>query len=358
MQALSELFDRTILVIPVNKSPAPPGTNPLVGYNLAVRPLGQPLGLDWRRKLSLLSWTPFNLPRMWQAIRQGDAVHAPIGGDVGTIGILVALAQSKPLFVRYCGLWGDYNTVAQRFWHWLLVKIAGGRNVVLATGGGDTPPSTENPRIEWIFSTSMRRAEIGVVHRKRPWQAGQPLKLITVGRQEAGKNTEQVIRALVPVRRFYQQTTLDIVGDGSCLPRLRQVAADLNLNDSITFHGKLDHEGVLFVLRQADLFCFPTDSEGFPKAVHEALACGLPVITTPVSVLPQLVSDRNGVLIDDIEPETIARAILSFIADEQRFAEMSANARQTSLQYTLEKWRDAIGERLKASWGPLRQETV
>ncbi len=283
-------------------------------------------------------------------------MHAVIGGDVGTIGIFVALAQRRPLFVRYCGIWGEYRTLAQRFWHWLLIKIAGGRNVVLATGGDNTRPSSKNPSIQWIFSTSMRHAEITTLSPKQPWQWGQRLKLITVGRLEAGKHTENVIRALLTVRRRYPKTTLDIVGDGSRLTALRRLAADLELANAINFHGRLDHYGVLGALSQADLFCFPTDSEGFPKAVHEALACGLPVITTRVSVLPHLISDRNGVLLDDIRPYTIAQAILRVIADERRFAEMSATARQTSLEYTLERWRDVIAERLRASWGSLQSD--
>ncbi len=356
IQALSELFDRTTLVVPVHKRPVPSGTNPLVGHKLSIVPLDQPVGVHWRRKLFLLAWMPFNLPRVWRAIRRGDAVHALIGGDVGTIGIVMALVLRRPLLVRYCGIWGECHTLAQRFWHWLLIKIAGGRNVVLATGDNDHPPSAQNPAIEWIFSTSMRRTEIESLPRRRPWQPGQPLKLITVGRQESGKNTESIIRALVPLRRRYPNTTLDIVGDGSFLPALRRLTADLSLNNAITFHGRVSHDSVLTALNQADIFCLPTDSEGFPKAVHEAMACGLPAVTTPVSVLSQLVNDRNGILIHNIQPDTIAEAILRLIANERRFAEMSKNVRQISAEYTLERWRDRIGEKLRASWGSLQSD--
>jgi glycosyltransferase involved in cell wall biosynthesis len=358
MQALSELFDRTTLVVPVYKCFAPAGTNPLVGHNLAVKSLDYPPGGGWRRKLTLLLWTPSNLPRIWREISRADAVHAPIGGDIGTIGILVALILRRPLFVRYCGVWGRCTTVAQHFWHWLLVRIAGGRNVVLATGGSPTAPSARNPAIEWVFSTSLRREELENLPFRHPWRVGEPLKLITVGRQEASKNTERIIRALVLIRHKYRHTTLDIVGDGSCLPALRQVATDLKLDEAVTFHGKLDHDGVLSALGRAHLFCFPTDSEGFPKAVHEALACGLPVITTKVSALPELVGNRSGILLNDAQPETIAQAVLRIVINRETLRQMSVSARQTSSKYTLERWRDFIGERLTASWGLLRQDGI
>ena len=358
MEALSELFDQTTLAVPVQSNSAPSGTNPLIGHNLEVRPLDHLQGLGWRRRLSLLGWMPRNLPRIWETIAQADAVHTPIPGDIGTLGILIVLMQRKPLFVRYCGIWGKVTRASHRFSFWLLQRIAGGRNVVLATGGGDEPPSAENPAIQWIFATSMRAAEMAAIPSRTPWQAGQPLKLITVARQEPSKNTDRLIKALGIVREHYPETTLDVVGDGSCLPALRQLAAELNLADAVTFHGKVNHDAVIAALSQAHLFCFPTDSEGFPKAVHEALACGLPVITTPVSVLPQLIGEGNGVLLSDIEPETIARAILNIVSDEERFAAMMRSAQCTARDYSLERWRDEIGQRLRAAWGPLSGERL
>ena len=56
----------------------------------------------------------------------------------------------------------------------------------------------------------------------------------------------------------------------------------MNLGDRVTFHGAATHERALELLRQADLFsCLPTaETESFRQAVHEALACGLPVVMT------------------------------------------------------------------------------
>jgi glycosyltransferase involved in cell wall biosynthesis len=356
MQAIAELFDQTEIAMPIEHASPPSGTHSLIGHNVSVLPLAMPPGRHLRRKLALFLWMALNLGTVWQAVREADAVHAPIPGDIGTIGILVALAQRKPLFVRYCGRWGKKETFAEHFWHWLLVRIADGRNVVLATGGGEDPPSPKNGAIDWIFSTSMRQAEIDAYRPRRPWQRGEPLRLITVGRLEGGKNADQVIRALKEIRQHYSQTTLDVVGDGGLLSDYRQLALDLELNDAVTFRGKVDHAQVLALLNQAHIFCFPTDSEGFPKAVHEALACGLPVVTTPVSVLPTLIGEKNGVLIEAPQAEQIAQAVLSIITDEDAFAAMVRHTQDTARAYTLEAWRDAIGERLHAAWGRLRTD--
>jgi glycosyltransferase involved in cell wall biosynthesis len=350
MEALSELFEKTELYIPIQPGQKPSGTQPLTGHNLSVRGLAMPAGSGWGRKLSWLGWLPRSLPFLWRAARSADAVHAPIPGDIGTFGILVSLLLGKRLFVRYCGIWGVVRRPSHRFAFWLLERIAGGRNVVLATGGGEDPPSRKNPAVRWIFATSLREAEMEVIPDRNPWRKGSPPRLITVARQEAGKNSDQIIRALPTIQRHYPAASLDVVGSGSQLPGLEALAEELCVSDQVIFHGQLDHDEVISRLLEADIFCFPSDSEGFPKAVHEALACGLAVVASPVSVLPHLIGDKNGVLLPDRRPETIARAVLELIGDEHRMQEISRNARCTAREYSLERWRDEIGRILSASW--------
>jgi glycosyltransferase involved in cell wall biosynthesis len=123
----------------------------------------------------------------------------------------------------------------------------------------------------------------------------------------------------------------------------------------VVFHGHVSHSRVLELLDKADLFVFPTrSSEGFPKAVLEALACGLPVVTTKVSVLPNLIQRGCGVLVDDDHPETIAAAVAFCLSDPQRYREMSASALAVASEFSLERWRDTIGEHLSRAWGPLK----
>jgi glycosyltransferase involved in cell wall biosynthesis len=107
------------------------------------------------------------------------------------------------------------------------------------------------------------------------------------------------------------------------------------------------------LLSQAHLFCYPTASEGFPKAVLEALASGLPVITTPVSVLPALIGSENGVLLHEVGPAALARAVVDCLSDGERYRAMSESALRRAREYSLEKWRDTIGGMLREAWGPL-----
>jgi glycosyltransferase involved in cell wall biosynthesis len=353
MAALSELFDATEVAVPVAPRRSVAGEIPLRGHNLSVVPFAPPPGSGLRRKISLAPWLLRNGRTMWRTLAKVDAVHSPIPADIGSLGMLAAYALRKPLFVRYCGNWRVQRTAAERFWKRFMEWSAGGRNVMLATGGDGHPPSARNPRIRWIFSTTLCEQELSETGQVRKLLPTGAYRLITVCRQERGKGTDVLIESLPAIRAVFPETTVDVVGDGDAVPALRAAAESLGLSEQVRFHGKVNHESVMRLLSQAHLFCYPTASEGFPKAVLEALASGLPVITTPVSVLPALIGSESGVLLGEAGPEALARAVVDCLSDADRYRAMSESALQRAREYSLEKWRDTIGGMLREAWGPL-----
>lgn len=351
MAALSELFDATTLVLPRRSTPPPAGLRPLDGHRLSVRPLAEPPGRGLGRKLGLAGWLPRHLPRLWRELNRADAVHAAVPGDVGALAIPLALARRKPLFVRHCGTWGRPATAADRLLHATLVRIAGGRNVVLATGGGDAPPEAGRDTVDWIFATSLTAAQLATLPRAECWRPGRSPRLVSVGRLTRGKNAAATIRALAALRHWHPGATLDVVGHGPELAALRALAGELGLADAVTFHGNLEHSRVLARLASSHVFVFPTRvAEGFPKAVLEAMACGLPVVAPPVSVLPQLLAAGRGALLEATTPEAVAAAVLGLLDDPEALAATAAAARRHAAGFSLERWRDLIGARLEAAW--------
>lgn len=351
MRALSELFDQTTLVVPVSNNKSKAGEMPITGHNIRIVPLSNPAGQGLRRKLSMINWLITNGWTIFRQTLKSDAVHVPIPGDVGTIGMLLAWLLRKPLCVRYCGNWFIARTAAEKFWQWFMVKTAGGRTVMLATGGDANPPSESNPNVRWIFSTSLTEQEIAENGKVRELSDTQQARLIIVCRQERGKGTDVVIEALSKLSPEFPALKLDVVGDGEALDQFKQLTAELGVSARVSFHGKVNHDSVMKLLRRADLFCYPTGSEGFPKVVLEAMACGLPVMTTRVSILPQLVGNGSGILLEAATPEKLAGTIRECLSDGEKYRAMSAQAIATARQYSLENWRDTIGAILREAWG-------
>lgn len=351
MKAVSELADQTTLLLPLSPLAKPVGLIPLVGHQVQIKTLSPLKGRGWKRKARVPFWFLRNSLTMWRAFRQSDAVHAAIPGDVGTVGILLAKLFRKPLFVRYCGNWLVSKTKLERFWKWLMRHSNQPYQVMLATGSTPEPPAPDAPHIDWIFSTSLNRAQMKALRERERHFPGNAPRFVIVGRQEQAKGTGILIRAIQTLLPTYPGCHLDVIGDGSALASFKQIAQELGLSDRITFHGKIPQPKVIEHLQNAHLFVFPTySSEGFPKVVLEALASGLPVVTTKVSALPMLLANGGGVLMDEASPDACQRAILEALKDSQHYLTLSQQACDIAQNYSLEAWRDKIGEHLKKAW--------
>ncbi|QQS42010.1 MAG: glycosyltransferase [Acidobacteriota bacterium] len=350
MEAISELFSSTEIAVPCDACESAGGASPLKGRSVTVTPLSVPRGKGIRRKIDMFRWALVNGPAIWRSVRNSDAVHSPIPGDVGTIGMVFALILRKPLFVRHCGNWLAPKTTAEKIWKWSMERLAGGRNVMMATGGADEPPSARNPAVKWIFSTSLRR---GQIENNAPLTLpeGGKLRLVVACRLEEKKGTDVVISALPAIRAAFPEVELEVVGGGSLLDTLKEQAKELGVADRVTFRGKVEQSEVVRLMKRAHLFCYPTSaSEGFPKVVLEALASGLPVITTEVSVLPNLIGPDCGVILDEPSPAALYEAVVRVCSDPGKYSLMSAKAVETAGEYSLERWRDYIGRSLRESW--------
>jgi glycosyltransferase involved in cell wall biosynthesis len=162
-----------------------------------------------------------------------------------------------------------------------------------------------------------------------------------------------------PLPREFPDVTLDIVGDSAAFAKLEQLARELHLADRVTLRGWMSREHLLELFRQADLFCLPTDeTEGFRQAVHEALACGLPVITTQAAIGPMLMGQGCGVILQESTPEAFVVAVRDCLSDSARYRAMSLAALCKARRYSLERLREIIRERLEQAWGPLQSVPV
>ena len=185
----------------------------------------------------------------------------------------------------------------------------------------------------------------------------EPLQLITVCRLTADKNTAAIIQALPEILHTLPQTHLTVLGDGPEMPHLQSLVKQLGLEAHVQFMGNVNHDEVVSQLQKAHLFVFPTKvKEGFPKAVLEAMVCGLPVIASDVSVIPYLIGEQErGVVLEEPTAEAVTKAVLEIAANPEKMGAMGKQAREMSQQYTLEHWQAILQQRLEQAWGqPLK----
>ncbi len=147
---------------------------------------------------------------------------------------------------------------------------------------------------------------------------GRPVRLLTVGRLVAKKGVEYAIRAFgtLDKRGLAAGLRYDIIGDGSERAALEKLTAELRIADRVTFHGSATHEEVAAMMGRSDIFLAPSvtapdgDMEGIPTTIMEAMASGMPVISTRHSGIPELVKDKEaGLLCNERDFEALASAI-------------------------------------------------
>lgn len=348
MDYLSKLFDQTKIIVPqINKIEK--GEVFFTNDSIKILPVKLLFKKGIINKLFMPFWVVYYLPKFIIQIAMCDAIHAPIPSNIGTIGFLLAHIFDKPLYIRHCGNWYVQRTKAEKFWHWYMEKFAGNKRMFLTTGGSTEAPSMKNDSIKWIFSSSLTIDEISNQNAIKDWN--NPNKLCIVCRQEKGKGTEIVIESIKKMKDNGEIYYLDVVGDGSYLSSLKNLAKKFNIENQICFHGKLNHKQVLNVLQQNHFFVYPTSSEGFPKVVLEAMSQGLVVLTTPVSILGKMINDsQSGLILDERTSNEIIKKIQTLVSSMNTVSKMSDNAIQYSKQYTLDKWANEIGKNLENAW--------
>jgi len=114
------------------------------------------------------------------------------------------------------------------------------------------------------------------------------------------------------------------VGGGTLLDYFRGLSGELGLPDQVTFCGNISNmEDVIRILREADIFIFPSMSEGLPRVILEAMAAGLPCIASNVGGTPELLSERS--LIRPNHVDDLCDKILEFIQDKELLVEESTH---------------------------------
>jgi glycosyltransferase involved in cell wall biosynthesis len=142
------------------------------------------------------------------------------------------------------------------------------------------------------------------------WPQGRPT-IVTVRRLVRAKGLENLITAVEAVRGDIPDLLLVIVGSGPLEAELKARVRDAALQNVVRFEGYVPEEALPNVYRAGDLFVVPTITlEGFGLVVIEALACGTPVLVTPIGGLPEVVSDLEpGLIFESVHPDHLARGI-------------------------------------------------
>ena len=157
--------------------------------------------------------------------------------------------------------------------------------------------------------------------RARSIPAEGPIRAVTVASLQAYKGHEVLLNAISMGGPAVDRITLDLIGDGVLRDDLERLVDRLDLSSRVRFLGSRSEDEVRLALDAADLFILPSvvaedgQMEGLPVALMEALACGVPTISTRLSGIPEIIVDGvTGLLAEPGDPESL-NAVMAEMAE-------------------------------------------
>ncbi|MFT5923479.1 MAG: phosphatidylinositol alpha-1,6-mannosyltransferase [Paraglaciecola sp.] len=161
---------------------------------------------------------------------------------------------------------------------------------------------------------------------KMAWQGRKVI--ITVGRLQARKGQDMMIRVTHILKQQFPEILYAIIGRGECIESLKALSAELNLNDHVQFLTDVSDAQMIQCYQQSDMFILPNrtignDIEGFGMVLVEAQACGKPVIAgNSGGTKETMIVDQSGYVIDCTDAQLISSTITKLLANPEHSAQM------------------------------------
>jgi len=158
--------------------------------------------------------------------------------------------------------------------------------------------------------------------------ASDPFRILCVGRLTPAKGQHLVLDAAAGLLGSGRALQVTLVGQGPDMDSLRAHAERLGIASAVTFTGALNQDEILAHYRQADVFVLPSFAEGLPVVLMEAMALGIPCVTTHITGVPELIrNEGEGLLTAPSDLRGLQHAIGRLMDDASLREEISRHGR-------------------------------
>jgi len=287
--------------------------------------------LHFWRKIEVIEWLLKAKPYYRRLLRENnyDFVHALFAFPSGWL--CYKSADKLPYIISLLGsdvpgkharLQVDYEILGP-----LLFKpIWQNASVLTACSQG-----LKNRALKFLPSASIDVIPTGVdLDQFYPGKSGKKsdaIKLLTVGRLSVTKQVSVLINAVEILHKAGHKVSFTIVGGGPLEQQLKQIVSEKALTDIICMTGRINPKQMPEIYRRHDLLISATAQEGLSNAMLEAMASGLPIVTTRCEGLDELIAG-NAIIIEKPDPQLIASAITQLMQNSRTYESMSAASRK------------------------------
>ena len=284
-----------------------------------------------------ISRIPSNMIRITQEMRKADHIHIRCPGNIGLLALLVQVFfPGKPKTIKYAGNWDlkSKQPLSYNLQKWIL------RNEILTQNAkvlvyGDWKSQSKNI-IPFFTASYKEEDQASFIKDFNP-----PFKFLFVGSLTKGKRPFLTIKIIQELTLRNFNVSLDIYGEGELYNSLASYVNEHKL-ENVILHGGQDSKVLKSAYKSAHFSILPSKSEGWPKALAEAMFYGCVPVSTSISCIAWMFdSESRGIL---IKPDVLeaTKKIESYLEKPQLLEFMSKNSQTWSQRYTLEKFEKEI----------------
>ena len=158
------------------------------------------------------------------------------------------------------------------------------------------------------------------------------IKILHIGRFSPQKNHKGLIEAFHLFHQEYPQSILQLIGEGELREEVKKQVNQLGLTASVELLGL--QENVHAYLHSADIFTLPSNYEGIPITLIEAMGTGLPIVATNVGGIPDMLQDGENTILTTLSTSEIAEAFFTFASDERLRKKMGEKAKAEAEKFS------------------------
>ena len=168
----------------------------------------------------------------------------------------------------------------------------------------------------------------------RDYSQKDSVSFIFIARFHPVKNHHMLLQAFSQLLKHVPEAVLNLVGDGELLEKEKEYARSLNIIENVKFWGEM--EDVSQILKESDIFVISSDSEMFPIVLLEAMSSGLPVVTTFVGGIRDIM-DENGITVEAGNAKQMASAMLRMAEDDELRARYGKKSLKLAEKYDVDR---------------------
>lgn len=284
----------------------------------------------------------------WMRSHSLRHLHVHFGGAVASVGYLTSIAWRLPYSLTIHGPEELLNVDAYQ----LRDKLRQASFVFCISDFCRSQLCQLTPHSHWSKFTVIR---LGVdpselTPPQPTHQPNSPLQIVCTGRLVAAKGHQVLLDSLKLLRDRGMQLHTTLIGDGSERTHLENFVRLYGMQQTVTFTSSLSHPETLAHVRNADIFVLASFAEGIPVALMEAMAFGVPCVSTTIAGIPELISSgKDGLLVPPANPIALAAAIESLAEDSALRAYLGHSARRRIVsEYNLPLNHDLLAKIFQA----------